>query len=85
MKLKQKTLLMYAGIGALALTTACASGSKERSGVPDEFRVVKKAPLTVPPEYSLRPPERGTVDCHRRCTSASYHQTRGHFVPPPQR
>ena len=61
MKLKQKTLLMYAGIGALALTTACASGNKERSGVPDEFRVVKKAPLTVPPEYSLRPPELGTV------------------------
>lgn len=49
--------------GALALTTACASGSNDgrRAGVPDEFRVVKKAPLTVPPEYSLRPPERGSV------------------------
>ena len=62
MKLKQKTFLVFTAIGALALTTACASSNDERrAGVPDEFRVVKKAPLTVPPEYSLRPPERGTV------------------------
>jgi hypothetical protein len=27
--------------------------------VPDEFRVVTKAPLTVPPDYSLRPPAPG--------------------------
>ena len=33
---------------------ACAS-----SGGPDEFRVVSKAPLTVPPEYNLRPPTLG--------------------------
>lgn len=26
---------------------------------PDEFRVVTKAPLTVPPEYNLRPPRPG--------------------------
>ena len=26
---------------------------------PDEFRVVTKAPLTLPPDYSLRPPEPG--------------------------
>ena len=49
-------------ISALALAAACASSSNDgRAGVPDEFKVVKKAPLTVPPEYSLRPPERGTV------------------------
>lgn len=46
---------------ALAITTACSSGSSSRrAGTPDEFRVVKKAPLTVPPEYSLRPPQAGT-------------------------
>jgi hypothetical protein len=27
--------------------------------VPDEFRVVSKAPLVVPPDYSLRPPSPG--------------------------
>jgi len=48
--------------GALALSAGCASSNNgTRSGVPDEFVVVKKAPLTVPPEYSLRPPELGTV------------------------
>ena len=49
--------------GALALGTGCASSNNNgaRSGVPDEFVVVKKAPLTVPPDYSLRPPELGTV------------------------
>jgi hypothetical protein len=26
---------------------------------PDEFRVVRKAPLTVPPDYNLRPPSPG--------------------------
>ena len=27
--------------------------------VPDEFQVVERAPLVVPPEYTLRPPEPG--------------------------
>lgn len=48
----------YSTIGLVAMTAvtlaACAS-----SGGPDEFRVVRKAPLTVPPEYSLRPPTLG--------------------------
>src|SRR3546814_15251460 len=26
---------------------------------PDEFRVVSRAPLTLPPDYNLRPPEPG--------------------------
>lgn len=48
--------------GTLVLFSGCSSsGNGGRAGVPDEFRVVKKAPLTVPPEYSLRPPERGVV------------------------
>jgi hypothetical protein len=37
--------------------TACASGPR----TPDEFRVVRKAPLTVPPEYNLRPPTPGSA------------------------
>ena len=39
------------------LVTGCAGLSG--SSTPDEFRVVKKAPLVVPPEYSLRPPQAG--------------------------
>lgn len=58
-----KTILTLFLGGILMMSAACASSStnERRAGVPDEFRVVKKAPLTVPPEYSLRPPELGTV------------------------
>lgn len=57
-----KALLTLMIGGLVAFGTACSSsGNSSRAGVPDEFRVVKKAPLTVPPEYSLRPPQLGTV------------------------
>jgi hypothetical protein len=48
-------------IGALGLT-GCSSASKAlgmSKVTPDEFRVVTKAPLVVPPDYSLRPPAPG--------------------------
>ena len=58
-----------AGRVALALTvalglSACDSGSLRRSlGLdsrgPDEFRVVTRAPLDLPPDYGLRPPQPG--------------------------
>ncbi len=50
--------LLAAGLGL----TACQS-TKEALGItkvtPDEFRVVSKAPLVVPPEFALRPPSPG--------------------------
>jgi hypothetical protein len=54
-----KTQLSLLALGAVCLaTTACSSGAAG-SRTPDEFRVVTKAPLTVPPDYSLRPPGAG--------------------------
>jgi hypothetical protein len=44
-------IAVLAAIGA----AGCASGANS----PDEFRVVRKAPLTVPPDYRLRPPAPG--------------------------
>lgn len=44
--------------GLVALTAITLAGCASTSG-PDEFRVVRKAPLTVPPEYNLRPPTLG--------------------------
>ena len=42
--------------------TACSS-AKDQLGlnkqVPDEFKVIKRAPLDLPPDYSLRPPRPG--------------------------
>lgn len=60
--MKSSILTVLTGsVLALGLSACASSNNGERTGVPDEFRVVKKAPLTVPPEYSLRPPELGTV------------------------
>jgi hypothetical protein len=50
---------------ALVASTALAGCQTTRQAlglqkvVPDEFRVVAKAPLVVPPDYSLRPPSPG--------------------------
>lgn len=49
------------GAAGLALT-ACNSASRAlgvSKVTPDEFRVVTKAPLVVPPDYALRPPSPG--------------------------
>ena len=53
-----KPVLLIAAGAALAATTACTSGAAG-ARTPDEFRVVTKAPLIVPPEYALRPPPAG--------------------------
>ena len=50
-----------AGVAAIGLAGCSAAG--RALGItkvtPDEFRVVTKAPLTVPPDYALRPPSPG--------------------------
>lgn len=48
----------YSTLGLVAATAVALAGCAS-SGGPDEFRVVRKAPLTVPPEYNLRPPAPG--------------------------
>jgi hypothetical protein len=56
--------MIFAAAGALAvLTTGACSGMGDKLGLnsqaPDEFKVVAKAPLVVPPDYALRPPAPG--------------------------
>ncbi len=56
-------LSLTAGLAALGAGLAGCQAAGRALGVtkvtPDEFRVVTKAPLTVPPDYSLRPPAPG--------------------------
>lgn len=54
-----KTQISLLALGAACLATAACSTGGGGARTPDEFRVVTKAPLTVPPDYSLRPPEPG--------------------------
>jgi hypothetical protein len=48
---------------ATLLTTGCDTTVQETLGLgkraPDEFQVVRRAPLAVPPDYNLRPPGPG--------------------------
>ena len=53
----KKTAVILAAGAALA-TAGCQSLNGTPTS-PDEFRVVKKAPLVVPPDYNLRPPQAG--------------------------
>lgn len=52
-----------AGAAALVLALGACEGVKSQLGLvkssPDEFRVVSRAPLSLPPEFNLRPPEPG--------------------------
>jgi len=54
---------LMAGLGALSAGASACHTVQDAFGqvknAPDEFRVVTKAPLVVPPEYALRPPAPG--------------------------
>lgn len=62
MRINNQKILIAASISAMILSSGCTS-LKRAAGVekvvPDEFRVVTKAPLVVPPEFNLRPPRPG--------------------------
>jgi hypothetical protein len=53
---------VVAVLASAALLQGC-SGTREALGLtkqaPDEFQVVARAPLSMPPDYNLRPPEPG--------------------------
>jgi hypothetical protein len=49
-------LIAAAGLGGCSTASKALGMSKV---TPDEFRVVTKAPLVVPPDYGLRPPAPG--------------------------
>lgn len=57
-----RPIALVAMLAAAAASSGCASISRVMGGTkvtPDEFRVVTQAPLTLPPDYNLRPPRPG--------------------------
>ena len=52
------TLAATLAMGA-ALTACSSSAGLGNRNAPDEFAIVTKAPLVVPPDYALRPPRPG--------------------------
>ena len=63
MTLSLKTLLkLAAGTGLVLAVSGCTRTSKAlglTKSAPNEFNILTKAPLVVPPEYNLRPPKVG--------------------------
>jgi hypothetical protein len=57
-----KSMTVLAVLAAATAASGCASLNRSLGAArtaPDEFRVVTQAPLTLPPDYSLRPPRPG--------------------------
>lgn len=56
-------LLSLCTVALAASLSGCGSGVKETLGLnrqaPDEFQVVSRPPLAIPPDFRLRPPEPG--------------------------
>ena len=52
-------------VGLLAMTVGACDSIRDNLGLtkqaPDEFSVVTKAPLILPPDYTLRPPQPGAA------------------------
>lgn len=68
MKLLNSRMLSLAAIGAMSLLlAACGGGNSIKDSLgygknaPDEFAVITKAPLVIPPDFSLRPPQPGVA------------------------
>ena len=61
--MQDRGILCIAGVTAAFLTLTACDTAREQLGLnkqsPDEFRVVARAPLTLPPDFSLRPPAPG--------------------------
>ncbi len=68
---------IFLSCAALLLLAGC-SGTKETLGLtreaPDEFAVVKRAPLELPPDYTLRPPEPGAPRPQEQATDQQARQ-----------
>lgn len=60
-----RMVLRLSAVVTLAVTLAGCEGVRKQFGLtkqsPDEFRVVARAPLTLPPDFTLRPPEPGVA------------------------
>ncbi|WP_343521168.1 DUF3035 domain-containing protein [Sphingomonas sp.] len=55
----RKSVLIAAIGGSAMLLVSCGSGGMFNRKRPDEFAVARQAPLVIPPDFALRPPQPG--------------------------
>ncbi len=75
------TIRNIIGISTLAMlgfaASGCASATKAlglKQSAPNEFNILTKAPLVVPPEYNLRPPRVGESSSENNYTQKAARQ-----------
>ena len=56
----RKLTVLIAGVAAASLLAGCGGRRLGGSG-PDEFAVARQAPLVIPPDYALVPPQPGVA------------------------
>ena len=56
----RKMMVLAAGVAAVALLSGCGGRRLGAKG-PDEFAVARQAPLVIPPDYALVPPQPGVA------------------------
>jgi hypothetical protein len=54
----RKIVLLAAGLSLAGALSACGRGGYDRNR-PDEFAVARQAPLIIPPDFALVPPQPG--------------------------
>ncbi|UZK65582.1 DUF3035 domain-containing protein [Sphingomonas sp. M1-B02] len=54
----RKLITLAAGVALAATLSACGKSGYDRAR-PDEFAVARQAPLVIPPDFSLVPPQPG--------------------------
>ncbi|MET0239557.1 MAG: DUF3035 domain-containing protein [Sphingobium sp.] len=58
-----RNALFLTALGLAALTlSGCGGGGLFNRDAPDEMAVSRKAPLVIPPDFALLPPEAGSAD-----------------------
>lgn len=79
MKKRSSKIVFLSFLTMLALPLHACSNAKEQLGLskdaPDEFKVVRRAPLEMPPDYSLRPPQPGVPRPQESSTVEQARQT----------
>ena len=55
----RKMMSLAAGVACVALLAGC--GGRRLGSGPDEFAVARQAPLVIPPDYALVPPQPGAA------------------------
>ncbi len=65
----KSTTALIALTGSALLLTACGSTGLFSRNRPDEFAVTRAAPLVIPPDYGLAPPQPGAPQATQNTTA----------------